>query len=348
MRKEINYFKPEEGLHRELHPNRGTPRLWFADFRNKQYAVALNRMLQKHFYLHLDPVTPEFLLCGTGHRHSRYSCPKILFVWENYFPDFGIYDYAFSFDRTEGRNFRLPLWAIQMGDPADLLTPIKDPTDLLESKKNFCAFVYSNPSCNHRNEFFALLSARKHVDSPGRLFTNMGGICDRYDLWAFEGLPSFYQNYKFTITFEHSTSPGFTTEKITSAFLGSSVPIYWGNPEIVKDFNPDSFINAHNFESLEKLVDYVMEVDANDELYLRYLTAPKFSGNMIPEDADWKVLAARLEYIFQQKIVPQTSRGLARHFPLMYSFIRRKIVKTKFNKLSRPFYPMSNPTILER
>ena len=48
--------------------------------------------------------------------------------------------------------------------------------------------------------------------------------------------------------FENTYAPGYTTEKIMDAFASGCVPIYYGDPLVVQDFNPDSFINAHDFK----------------------------------------------------------------------------------------------------
>jgi len=56
---------------------------------------------------------------------------------------------------------------------------------------------------------------------------------------------NFIKNYKFTIAFENSTSPGYTTEKLWQPMLSGSVPVYWGNPEVDRMFNTRSFVNVH-------------------------------------------------------------------------------------------------------
>jgi len=328
--------------------------LWFVDFWHEESIEALEtenwlyRALSEHLDMQLDPANPEFLLCSVfGHKHYRYKCPKILFVGENVFPDFCNYDWAFSFDPTEGRNFRLPLWAIQMGDPSALLYQFEDPAVMLKRKERFCAFVYSNPGCERRNEFFRLLSSKKRVDAAGRLFNNTGGLSDRFDVNAFSDLPAFYARYKFVISFENDSSPGYTTEKIATPLLGGSVPIYWGNPDITAEFNPEAFINAHDFGSLEELVDYVLKVDSEDDLYLKYLSAPRFRGNQLPKDADWSVLADRFGQIFTERVKPIATRGLVRRYalPLLPSFVLHKMRKARKRSLVRPPTAMRNPTI---
>ena len=96
----------------------------------------------------------------------------------------------------------------------------------------------------------------------------------------------FLKKYKFTIAFENESFPGYTTEKIFEPMLVNSIPIYWGNPEIHRDFNTESFISYHDFNNEKELIDYIIEVDNNDELYLQILEQPYFKDNIVNEDVD--------------------------------------------------------------
>jgi hypothetical protein len=60
-----------------------------------------------------------------------------------------------------------------------------------------------------------------------------------------------------------------------------SLPIYWGNPEVARDFNPRSFINAHDWPNLRAVIEHIIEVDRNDDLYCEYLRQPWFHGNVV-------------------------------------------------------------------
>ena len=197
------------------------------------------------------------------------------------------------------------MWAWQFGNPARILPPPPaDPVTALAAKSKFCAFVVSNPVSKIRNRFFHILSAKKRVDAAGRLFNNTPGLSDRFSNSAFVDLPRFYRDYKFVVAFENSASPGYTTEKIMAALVGGAVPIYWGDPNVAADFDPRCFIHARDFDSLESLADYVLRVDADDNLYLSYLRAPRFVGGAIPPDADWRVASRRFAQIFAAPVSP--------------------------------------------
>ena len=57
----------------------------------------------------------------------------------------------------------------------------------------------------------------------------------------------FIMDHKFTIAFENSSYPGYTTEKIFEPMLVNSIPLYWGNPLVDRDFNTKSFLNFHDY-----------------------------------------------------------------------------------------------------
>ena len=61
----------------------------------------------------------------------------------------------------------------------------------------------------------------------------------------------------------------------------NSVPIYWGNPWIGRDFNVDSFVNVHAFKSLEDVVEHIVKLDTSDEAYLELLKQPWFNSEDI-------------------------------------------------------------------
>ena len=83
---------------------------------------------------------------------------------------------------------------------------------------------------------------------------------------------------KFYLAFENSKYPGYHTEKILSAYLGDAVPVYWGDETIVKDMNSKSFINYNEFESLDKVIDYMVYLDSHPEEYCEYLKHSLFTS----------------------------------------------------------------------
>jgi hypothetical protein len=247
-----------------------------------------------------------------GNENRKFVGKKIFYATENVLPDFEECDFAITFCHLphEPRHLRLPQYIHYIQNPAQL---IKGPdfafTDILKQKKKFCNFIVSNPRGPERNKFFKMLNRRKAVDSGGRHFNNLGKVVsDKL---------SFIKDYKFTLAFENSSYSGYTTEKLVEPMLANSLPIYWGNTDVARDFNPRSFINISNFASWEAAIDYILEVDRNDDLYLSYVQEPWFNNNEVPDLFKSDYLSETLKRFVQKPWVNRprvyTNRGLRDH-----------------------------------
>lgn len=231
---------------------------FIADIISKKYRIELSD-------------APDYLIFSVfGYENIDYhNCTKIFYSGENITPDFNICDYAigFNFLSFGDRYIRIPFYTAygvrQLAAPKVIV-----PEVVLNRK--FCSFVVSNAQgAPERERFFHLLSEYKQVDSGGRYKNNVGGpVPDK---------TAFIKDYKFNIAFENCMCDGYTTEKIMEPMLVNSVPIYWGNRLINRDFNQDSFINITNYLSLEAAVEDIVRLDQNDDEYLSLLSAPWFN-----------------------------------------------------------------------
>ncbi|MEM6558271.1 MAG: glycosyltransferase family 10 [Myxococcota bacterium] len=219
---------------------------------------------------------PDFLVYSVfGARHRAHpDAVKIFYSGENRAPHFGECDYALGCDFIDfgDRYCRLPLsltW-IRLGELHD--RPVITPDDL-EQKRRFCNFIYSNANVDPiRDRFFRLLNARRHVDSAGRHLTNTDALDAGPDPSGGASRKLRYQaQFRFTIAFENSSYPGYTTEKLYHAFAARTVPIYWGNPRVARDFSAAAFLNAHECSGLEELADRVIALDDDPAALLRML-----------------------------------------------------------------------------
>lgn len=260
---------------------RRTLKLAFTDFWDgfecnptgkSQFDNLFYRVLSERFDIEIAD-NPDFLIYSVfGSNHRQYTCTKIFYAGENVRPNFAECHYAITFDYlNDDRNLRFPLsaltlyeWGIRNGfDRAVDCEKVK------REKTKFCNFLFSNPKARMRNKLFQKLSRYKRIDSGGKALNNLG--------YCVGDKVQFLNEYKFTIAFENSEYPGYTTEKLVHPKLVNSVPIYWGNPDVHKDWNTGAFINAYNFGSMRQLVEYVKEVDNNDDLYFNMLKEPHFN-----------------------------------------------------------------------
>ena len=226
---------------------------------------------------------------------------RIFYTGENKRPDFTTCDYAFSFDyRDSPYDYRLPVYVL-CGDPRSLIKGKDfDAEKIIKEKTKFCNFVYSNRSAQKRIRFFQKLSRYKRVDSGGMVLNNIGGpVASKLD---------FIRDYKFTIAFENVSYPGYTTEKIFEPMMVHSLPIYWGNKLVHRDFNTTSFLNYHDFENEDALIERIIEIDNNDDLYRRYLSQPCFPGNAVPEFIQPENVLRQFDFIFNNKKLPVARR----------------------------------------
>jgi alpha(1,3/1,4) fucosyltransferase len=243
---------------------------WHPDTIECKQNNPIYKLLIKRFNIEISE-EPDFLLYSCfGLEHIKYRCCRIFFTGENVRPKFNKCDYAFSFDYpiTE-RNYRLPLYRFYKG--YENLSGRKDAKSILAGKTKFCNFIYSNERAKERIIFYNKLQQYKRVDSGGKVLNNIGGCVK-------DKLP-FQSPYKFTIAFENSSYPGYTTEKIMEAMLANTIPIYWGNPRVAEDFNVKSFINCHDYDNFDEVVEKVIEINNNNKLYLEIMSQPWFCNN---------------------------------------------------------------------
>ena len=218
---------------------------------------------------------PDFLFYSCfGSEHLNYqNCVKIFTTGENVIPNFNECDYATGFDYIdfEGRYFRK-----NIEEPNVSIQDRSAISDDMFDRK-FCNFIYSNATSGEgavlRQEFCKKLMEYKHVDCPGKILNNMSAddLAPRYGDWWWSKI-NFLKKYKFTIAFENSSSNGYTTEKLFQPFQSFSIPIYWGNPLVTRDFNPKAFINCNDYDNdLDAVIERVKEIDNNPDLYLAML-----------------------------------------------------------------------------
>ena len=296
------------------------------------------RFLKKHYNVEISK-DPDFLFfsdLGTSHREKRWNkCIKIFYTAENRGTptprgaikklakrfrlltrrksiapsgelkpiDFDYCDFAISHHCIDDhRHLRLPNFVRRYGlKTIRRLKQARKADEIFQKKTKFCCFVYSNSRSEFqgvalRNRFFEMLSKYKKVDSAGAALNNMDGYIVPRDL---DSYIDFIEKYKFMITFENQKAAGYTTEKIFHAMLGGAVPIYWGNPDVWRDFNEKSFINCDRYDNnLGAVAKEVVKIDTNDALYCKYLAQSCLTGSGYLERLSDEVLIDYFDRVF--------------------------------------------------
>ena len=241
-----------------------------------------------------DNVHPNLVICGpynTAETESYPGVPRVHYTAENTSPNPRAFlNIGFLYD--SGQNYiRMPLWVLEIdwwgANHEKLMNPLPVRlsdclhvnADVLADKKKFCAFVATNPNNPVRNLAFQTLNSWKHVDAGGNLFCNLseGPIPANYGGGGGGELAkvNFYKQYKYVLTFENSSSPGYTTEKLFHAKVAGCVPIYWGDPLVERDFDARGFLNANSIQTTDDLIKLVSNVD--EEQWKKMASIPALS-----------------------------------------------------------------------
>jgi alpha(1,3/1,4) fucosyltransferase len=301
-----------------------TVKIWYTDFWPEfdPRSLFLMDVISPDIRVVLDEKNPDILFYSCfGTVHRTYDCLRVFFTGENVRPDFNICDYAIGFDHLvlEDRHLRYPLYFCdpERAEAAHRRAPVDAS---LTRDRGFCTFIYSNGRADPvRDGFFHRLSAQRPVTSLGRHLRND----DRFDhvkgLDPVSAKVSVMSDFNFSIAFENSSTPGYTTEKLFHAFAARCIPIYWGNPKVDLDFNPRAFINRHDFENDDSCIAHVMALAQDPQRMVTILNEPVFADGNDPARRRGE-LAAFLNFIFGQDLEAARRRTRYGYAPI---FVRR-------------------------
>jgi len=239
----------------------------------------------------IDPLSPQLVIFGPfGDNFRKYSnTPKLFFSGENS-PHIGGPDLIMSVGHHPELNektLRIPLWILEVdwfgADPNKIQNPkpipyetcCKPSLSFIAKKDKFCSYIVSNPKNEYRNVALPEISKYKNVDSAGAYQNNMGHKLEG-GLGGGGGeliKHTFLQSYKFSITFENEQNPGYITEKYFHAKAAGCIPIYWGDPDLSRDFDPAGGINTHG-KSWDQIRSEIKSVDEDVAKWLQMFAVP--------------------------------------------------------------------------
>lgn len=259
---------------------------------------AILKILNKYYDVEFSR-NPDYIFYSIdGKDYYKYDSIRIFCTIEALCLDFNLCDYGMGFEYLSygDRYFHFPNFCFDSELVFDMLHKHTRITPDMAERK-FCSFVYSNVEADDmRRKLFERLSDYKKVDSGGRLLNNLPDGLPVKDKRAFEG------QHKFSIACENAYHPGYHTKKLADAFAAGTVPIYWGDPEVGKVFNPKAFINCNAYSTLEAVAEKVAYLDTHPEEYLAMLQQPALLEDCDPiyTERGMEQLDGYLRHIFDQ------------------------------------------------
>lgn len=307
-----------------------------------------------------DPVDPEYVFVSEHiylkKRYykkflSLYNTERVFiyFAGECIAPDLNLFDYAVVFNRKlkcGDRVARIPAMYFHQKGNRILKNNLTTETAQEEYKKKigFCNFLYSNGNAHpQRDRIFYKLCEYKKVDSWGAHLRNVkiNGQRGAYD-WGKGGI-NIKCKYKFSIAAENASYEGYVTEKLLTSLQAHTVPVYWGDPDVIEEFNPEAIIFCNQYHNLDEVLEIVKQVDMNEDAWIKIVSAPwQTEEQIIKQNADMEEYARFLYNIFIQQLdtakrvgfgtYPKQyriwySRGFAITLPELITKVKRKLEK---------------------
>lgn len=226
---------------------------------------------------------PDYLISsifGVGfYEYILYPCVRIFFSGENYAPDFNLVDYAMSYNPMDypERYRYIPEFFVDIRRIRNRLKnrlSFEEALETIRCKPEFCNFIYGDSKCcDEREGVFHAINERKKVLSAGTWLNNTENGFKASMLSSKDEVQS---RCRFTIAIESYPHAGFVTEKLTDAFLANTIPIYYGDPDVTKIFNPKAFIDVRDFDSWDALAQRIVELDSDPVEMAKMLSEPVF------------------------------------------------------------------------
>lgn len=304
----------------------------------------ITSILEKHYRVEISD-DPDYLFCSCFgfYDYLDHQKIRIMFSGENYTPDFNYMDYGLS------------VYPIQFLDrhftfPGILLSRFDSLLELSNKKREYSANIlkekpmFANMIASHecqggfRGDLMRLLGQYRRVEAAGSYLNNMpDNACVQMEDGSKVALQ---KKCKFTICPESVVHEGFVTEKIFDAFLSDTIPIYYGSSTITSIFNSKAFINVRDYDSLQDVLERVIELDRDDEKYLEMLNQPIFTDENYVEKS-LKGMEAFLCHIIDQPI-EQAYRRCKQHTPAEHEETLKECMRRGFSYMATQYFAVKD------
>jgi hypothetical protein len=180
--------------------------------------------------------------------------------------------------------------------PLEWLTQKRDYNTISKRNTGFCSITQASDN-EFRGKVFDKLSEYKAVSSSGPWRQTVHGedglnkyqwqhtdYTGRIDGLTYREKIEFFKKYKFNISIHYTNTDYILQEKLYHAYFSGAVPIFFGNKYILEEgFNPDSFINLHDYSNLDDFLELIKRVDSDNDLHKSYIEVPIFKDNKLPD-----------------------------------------------------------------
>ena len=216
-----------------------------------------------------DPDYLLFSFYGNNHLNRKYrDSVKIAIYEEGFIPSFNEEDYIFGVAHIYylDRYFRKSTLLTYLGNLKNEDFKKARNQALKGPKRNkFCGAILNHErnEDHFREKFVYELNKYKTIDLGGEINNTIGyNVTNKIE---------FFKSYKFSIAFEKNSGDGYATGHIIDSFLAGTIPIYYGDYLIDEYINPNCYILVRNEIDLFEKIEYIKEIDNNDELYKKFL-----------------------------------------------------------------------------
>lgn len=196
--------------------------------------------------------------------------------------------------------------------PLCWLTEKRDFDKIYHRNSRFCSITQASHN-DFREKVFDKLCEYKIVTSSGPWKQNIdpneslnkyqwinGTFDGRMDGLTYREKIEFFNKYKFNIAIHFTNTDYILQEKLYHSFFSGAVPIFFGNRHILEEgFNPESFINLHDYDNLDDFLELVKRIDVDKSLHRKYIESPIFLDNKLPEYYDFEYTLNFLEKIIE-------------------------------------------------
>ncbi len=256
----------------------------------------LTNRLKDKFIIKFDSNKPDYLIYnvfGSEYLNPKYNNSiKIAIFTENKIPNLDEADYVIGHYHINylDRYFKYNVffWKNFNNLYVERNKSLNSP-----KRMKFCAALISNniTTDGFRLKFIKELNKYKKIDMGGKINNNIGK--------PIENKIEFLKSYKFSIAMENSEGDGYISEKIYDSFLAGTIPIYYGDYMVDEFINPKSYILIKGEKDIYKKIEYIKQIDNNDEIYKSLLKEKVLLDNNIVKDNE-KELKEFLGHIFEQ------------------------------------------------